>query len=225
MAMKQCAAGLHFYNVDVYDECPGCQESDRTSAVNQNSDDTGGQNMEYKTQPIKPNNDRTQPVEPKINTDKTQKIDPQPDNRGPAPEVNTRPKTELIIGKGAGMPVRTEENLPVSGWLVIIDGPGKGRDYRLIQGENKIGRDTAMEVCLDFGKDSDGSVSRDSHAVVVYDNNSNEFFVERGSSRNLPTVNGKTVRRDQDLQPGDQIQLGNTTLMFVPLCGESFKWS
>ena len=56
-----------------------------------------------------------------------------------------------------------------------------------------------MEVCLSFGEESDETISRDTHAIIVYDNHANSFFIERGASRNLPTLNGETVRRDSDL--------------------------
>lgn len=114
--------------------------------------------------------------------------------------------------------------LPVTGWLVIIDGPGVGLDFRLIQGENRIGRDKEMEICLDFGDISDDMVSRDSHAIVVYDNHANVFFVERGRSRNMPLLNDRTIRSGEDLKAGDIIQVGKTKLMLVSFCNESFKW-
>lgn len=220
MAMKQCDAGIHFYSEEVYETCPYCNEgsSDIESNSNSNAAKTQGDNMEHKTQPIV-ENAKTTPLDDRFKFDKDQ-ISTRPIN-----PVNPSPKTTILTFDNDKKITSSETGvLPVAGWLVIIEGEGKGKDFRLIQGENKIGRDASMEVCLDFGKQSDASVSRDTHAVVVYDNNSNEFFVERGSSRNLPTVNGKTVRRDQDLQANDIIQLGETQLMFFPLCGEKFKW-
>ncbi|MCC5855062.1 MAG: FHA domain-containing protein [Idiomarina sp.] len=113
---------------------------------------------------------------------------------------------------------------PVVGWLVVMSGTGSGTDFRLIQGENRIGRGEGMEICLDFGPLSDQTVSREAHAIVVYDNNANEFFIERGNSRNLPMLNGQTIRRDQNLNSGDTIQLGATELRFVAFCQGAFSW-
>jgi pSer/pThr/pTyr-binding forkhead associated (FHA) protein len=81
-----------------------------------------------------------------------------------------------------------------------------------------------MEICLDFGEHSDATVSREAHAILVYDGNANEFFIERGSSRNLPMLNDKSIRRDQNLTAGDVIQVGQTKLLFVALCNEEFQW-
>lgn len=133
--------------------------------------------------------------------------------------IQNAPKTTII-----GMDNNQDELLPVVGWLIIVEGAGKGRDFRLIQGENRIGRSAQMEICLDFGANSDASVSRDTHACVVFDSQAGEFFVERGSSRNLPQLNGHTVRGEPILQAYDILQLGQTKLMFVPLCGAHFHW-
>ncbi len=131
-------------------------------------------------------------------------------------EPPTAPKEHTLI---------TDPNdLPTAGWLVIVDGPGRGRDFRLIQGENRIGRDRNMEVCLDFGDRSDATVSRETHALVVYDIHANVFFIERGRSRNLPLLNNQIIRRDQNLAARDIIQVGQTRLLFVPLCDEQFQW-
>ena len=67
-------------------------------------------------------------------------------------------------------------------------------------------------------------ISRDSHAIVVYDARANEFFVERGRSRNLPLLNGATLRGTPVLKPRDVLQVGETQLLFMPLCGKHFVW-
>ena len=81
-----------------------------------------------------------------------------------------------------------------------------------------------MEVCLDFGAQSDKTVSHEAHAVVVYDHHANEFFIERGSSRNLAMLNGSTIRGEPTLQRNDIIQVGATKLLFLPFCDQNFKW-
>ena len=209
MAMKQCDAGLHLYNVDEFDKCPYCQDAGHKTDVYSGGDSSA----ENKTQPIS-DNDLEHEIQPMLGAS----------NIG-SENVDTRmasPKT-TIIGSLDSTAENTEQ-LPVTGWMVIVNGAGKGKDFRLIQGENKIGRSADMEICLDFGVTSDQTVSRESHAAVVYDNHANEFFVERGKSRNLPILNGKTVKGYQDMKAGDVLTLGETSLMFFPLCGENFKW-
>ena len=113
-----------------------------------------------------------------------------------------------------------EKPAPVVGWLVCTDGVNKGTDYRLHQGRNFIGRSPEMDVCI-LG---DNTVSRSSHAIVVYDPRSNVYLAQPGSSKELFYVNDKLVLNPVELKTMDLLNIGNTKLMFVPLCGEQFHW-
>lgn len=132
--------------------------------------------------------------------------------------------SQKTVFKGSGSAVFDGKSLPTAGWLVITEGPGLGRDFRLIQGDNRIGRSVELEVPLVFGDKSDLSVSRETHATVIYDDKSNTFYVNRGGSRNMPTLNGETIMQLQELKAGDVLQVGETKLLFVPLCGGDFRW-
>ena len=109
---------------------------------------------------------------------------------------------------------------PVVGWLVCTDGVNKGTDYRLHQGRNFVGRSPEMDVCI-LG---DNTVSRSSHAIVVYDPRSNVYLAQPGSSKELFYVNDKLVLNPVELKTMDLLNIGDTKLMFVPLCGEQFHW-
>ena len=113
-----------------------------------------------------------------------------------------------------------EKPAPVVGWLVCTDGVNKGTDYRLHQGRNFIGRSSEMDVCI-LG---DNTVSRSSHAIVVYDPRSNVYLAQPGSSKELFYVNDKLVLNPIELKAMDLLNIGDTKLMFVPLCGEKFHW-
>ena len=113
-----------------------------------------------------------------------------------------------------------EKPAPVVGWLVCTDGVNKGTDYRLHQGRNFIGRSPEMDVCI-LG---DNTVSRSSHAIVVYDPRSNVYLAQPGSSKELFYVNDKLVLNPVELKTMDLLNIGDTKLMFVPLCGEQFHW-
>lgn len=202
MAMKWCDAQKHMYDAEAYDTCPFCEDEKLSTSSPAEPSSAG------KTQMITSDDADSSTKTVMINSQNNPKTQP----------IN--PNNTMILTKSNSK----EDLLPVAGWLVIIDGPGKGKDFRLIQGNNRIGRDKGMEVCLDLGSASDSAVSRDSHAIVVYDNNQNEFFIERGDSRNLPMLNGKTIRRDNDLVAGDIIEVGNTKLKFIPFCSEAFNW-
>lgn len=109
---------------------------------------------------------------------------------------------------------------PVVGWLVCVEGAEKGKDYRLHADNNYIGRAPAMDVCIQ----GDNTISRERHALVTYDFETRTFYLTPKDGRSNPRVNGKPVMTTVELSAYDRIQLGQTTLLLVPLCGERFQW-
>lgn len=107
------------------------------------------------------------------------------------------------------------------GWIVIVDGPGRGCTKEIFYGMNSIGRDVNERIPLDFG---DANISRSSHAFLVFDEKQNEFFIQHGGKSNLVRLNDAPVLSPMQINHGDIIELGATKLMFVPLCGKNFKW-
>ncbi|WP_347312233.1 FHA domain-containing protein [Defluviimonas sp. SAOS-178_SWC] len=107
------------------------------------------------------------------------------------------------------------------GWLVVVDGPGRGASFTIGTGVSTIGRGADQTVCLDFG---DTSVSRENHALVAYDDEQNKFFVGHGGKSNIVRRNGNPVLATEDLADADLIRIGKTTLRFVALCGPDFTW-
>lgn len=124
-------------------------------------------------------------------------------------------ETKLVVKTSDAMP-----NLVV-GWLVIIKGPGKGHILQLDYGMNSIGRSQTESICLDFG---DEKISRTQHAIVTYDPRGRKFYVQHGGGKNLSYLGEKPLLIPTELHGGEEILLGQTTLRFVPLCGENFDW-
>ena len=110
---------------------------------------------------------------------------------------------------------------PVVGWLVIIAGPGQGGVVTLGMGVNSMGRDRTERVSLDYG---DAMISRTNHCAISYDPRSRKFYVQHGGGINLTYANEEPVLALRELEPATHLQLGNTVLRFVPLCGEGFSW-
>jgi pSer/pThr/pTyr-binding forkhead associated (FHA) protein len=88
-------------------------------------------------------------------------------------------------------------------------------------GVSRVGRGPDQRIILDFG---DAEISRDRAAEIAYDPKTRRFVLIRGTSTNLIYHNDTAVYQPTDLSDGDLIQIGNTTLRFVPLCGPSFSW-
>lgn len=110
---------------------------------------------------------------------------------------------------------------PVVGWLVVIDGPGKGNFVKLGFGMNAIGRSPDARVPIDFGDDQ---ISRESHALLTYDSKNRKFYIQHGGGANLTYVGDAPVLQPFELKGNEVILIGNTKLYFVPLCGASFNW-
>ncbi|MCK5720124.1 MAG: FHA domain-containing protein [Thiomargarita sp.] len=113
---------------------------------------------------------------------------------------------------------------PVVGWVVIIKGAGQGYSRKLGYGQNTIGRSHTERVSLDFGVNSDSEISRVKHAVITYDPKGKKYYLYSGDGINLTYLNDAPVLTPVELTGGEKIVLGDTTLYFVPFCGEKFDW-
>lgn len=111
---------------------------------------------------------------------------------------------------------------PPVGWLVVVQGPGQGKVVTLGNGVNTIGRAPSERVCLDFG---DTLISRQRHALITYDPKGRKFYVQQGDGTNLTYIGDAPVLTPTELEGFSTIQMGETVLLFVPLCGERFDWA
>lgn len=107
------------------------------------------------------------------------------------------------------------------GWLIVIEGEGRGACFTLFNGLSNIGRGTTQTVCLDFG---DNSISRDAHASIAYDPRGQTFFLGHCGKANIVRRNDRPVLSTEELFSGDHITIGETTLRFVAFCGQDFSW-
>ncbi len=110
---------------------------------------------------------------------------------------------------------------PSVGFLVCVSGIHKGIDFRLKSGRNFIGRTPDMDISLP----DDETVSRENHSIVSYDNINNIFTLVPGTGRGITYLNGKAIEAAEKLNAYDEIGIGKSLLLFLPLCGEKFKWN
>ena len=130
------------------------------------------------------------------------------------PEARDSQKTVGLIQKQMGID-------PVVGWLVCIKGREKGRDYRIRSEKNYIGRSSKMDICID----GDEAISRENHAIISYNPKNNSFRLYPGDGRGIVYLNGEEVFQPELLKAQDSIELGETKFLFVPFCGEVFRWT
>ncbi|WP_149589742.1 FHA domain-containing protein [Tabrizicola flagellatus] len=129
----------------------------------------------------------------------------------------------------AGLPIAEATPAPgkgyvmfPAGWLVIKDGPGKGASFALHEGVSQIGRGADQTVSLDYG---DMAISRHNHAAIAYDGKTHEFHIGHGGKSNLVRLNGRPLLSTEPAKDGDEIQIGETTLVLKVLCTPEFNWS
>ncbi|MBE5942106.1 MAG: FHA domain-containing protein [Lachnospiraceae bacterium] len=112
----------------------------------------------------------------------------------------------------------------ITGWLVCIEGEMKGESFTLTEGSNRIGRAPHMDVAL-F---REPSVSRENHAIITYESDTNLFTLCVEPNTVAPVqYNHQTVKKTftQILSNRDILTLGECDLCFIPFCDEQFRWT
>ncbi len=113
-----------------------------------------------------------------------------------------------------------EGNDPVVGWLVCIEGPQWGQDYKIRNEKNFIGRSEEMHIQIN----GDNAISRRNHAIVTYNPLKRNFFLIPGDGVGLVFHNNEAVFSPIELTAYDVIQMGKSKFLFIPLCGIHFEW-
>ena len=218
MNLVRCEKG-HFYDKDKHgDSCPYCAQI----AAAKTAQPPSGVSFPNEKQPA-------ENPEPKASQKE------QPQSQAPqqqTPPYQTSPQTSPLPASD-GFPSDSQEDNctigyysrvigvePVVGWLVCIEGEYRGESFKLKSGRNFIGRAANMDVVLS----ADHSISRFKHAAVIYEPRSRQFIVATGESRELCYLNGEVVLSNMKMNAYDILNLGATSLMLIPCCGERFSW-
>ena len=146
----------------------------------------------------------------------------RPGRTSAGPSADTEDEPTRLAGAVPTDAVGSEEADPVTGWFVIVSGPGVGRDLRIGVGRNDLGRDRGNRIALPFG---DRKISRRAHLWVNYDPLNCAFSVAPGSGANLAYLNETAIEERMPLRDRTTISLGDTKLLFVAFCGDGFAWS
>lgn len=109
---------------------------------------------------------------------------------------------------------------PPAGWLICVSGAARGTDYRIRSERNTLGRSDRMDISIK----GDLGISRDSHAVISYNPRARSFTLVPGEGKSIIYLNGQEVLFPVKLSAYDRIEVSETTLVFIPLCGEAFSW-
>lgn len=109
---------------------------------------------------------------------------------------------------------------PVVGWLVCIGGCYFGECFKIFAGKNSIGRSEENRIVIA----NDNSISRNKHALLVYEPKKRNFYIQPGDSSGLTYLNDDYITESKKMNARDIVELGDSKFMFIPLCGEDFSW-
>lgn len=77
-----------------------------------------------------------------------------------------------------------------------------------------------MDVCVA----GDETVSRDRHAMVIFDPKKQTFWAVPGDAAGLVYLNGDIVHSPTELKRDDVLEVGQTKLVLIPFCGDKYAW-
>lgn len=217
MELKTCPNG-HTYDPSISASCPICGGGE--TVPNFASADNGHTIplvYDNGTAPTMPMNDPWSPIKP------TEPVS-SPASGWAEPGVNfgsdVQPGYTPTQAVGLNKTGVYASAQPLTGWLVCVEGAEKGKDYRIHEEYNYIGRSPKMDVCIA----GDGAVSWERHAVIAYDREERMFYFAPSGGGSIVRQNGKPVMNNVILKSGDRLKIGNSTFLFVPFCGENFQW-
>lgn len=212
-----CGFG-HIYDSDQYATCPYCNRGARAIVFSDNNASDPLIEAQSINPPVKHDSGIGRTVAPGFDgrTGRSDSVGKtvMPDSMRKQVEREEKNKTVGIFKKKSGID-------PVVGWLVCIEGPDKGKDYRLYDRINMIGRAPENDVVLEHEQ----TVSQKNHARLAYDAKHNIFQIIPGDGHNIVYLNDAPLYTPQTLQAYDIVEMGDTKLMFVPFCSDKFQWA
>ena len=205
MAMVRCDANEHHYDNSKHSSCPHCISG-------RGNDDKTSMRPKSRPQPDRSGSEDDTFIK-------------KPDGGGKTSPKDNGPKTVAPWQRKkkdeSSQELKSAYDLaPIVGWIVIVEGLQKGRDFRIIPGINKIGRGNTNTINIDNG---DSEIAREGHCLIEYDLKSGQFYLERGATSTYHN-DGRVGGNGNELVLGDTIQIGSTTLKFIPFCTSDFCW-
>lgn len=214
MAFTECGYG-HIYDSDQYSMCPYCNGGGNRIVFGGGVDSGVG-----KTVPV-----ANYSPQPSYGAEVGATVAPasyqamQQNYSAPASN-ETKKADDSDTGKTVGVFQKTMKMEPVVGWFVCIEGPDKGKDFRILAKNNTIGRSEKMDICIK----GDSTISRENHARIGYDEKHNAYHLIPGDSSNNIYINDEPVYVPTKIDADMVIEMGETKLMFVPFCNDKFTW-
>lgn len=224
MNLCRCDQG-HFYDKEKYASCPHCAGG---SASDEKRTEAFAEDLTVELMGNMQDDSVTNNFANQVTDFKTMSLEEEPEEDSDHTLGffdGIFPGNSGTVGKSfeehsVPKPVANKVSTPCVGWLVALGGEHVGTDFRLKVGKNFIGRGSQMDVALT----GDKSVSRESHAIVIYEPKAHIYLVQPGESSSLVYRNNEVLLTPMKLEAYDTITVGEVDLVFMPLCGERFNW-
>lgn len=123
----------------------------------------------------------------------------------PAAQIATAQTAAAVVRKTVVM--ADLHKAPLMGWVVVLEGNDKGRDFRVRDGQNSLGSDPSCSIVI-----SHPTISGKHASLRAQDG---KFFLT-----DLDSTNGTYLNRDEkriareEIKDNDLIRLGEVTLKF-----------
>jgi hypothetical protein len=202
--MKRCSKN-HYYPDDLL-RCPECP------ILGLSEFDQKAHRKEVKPQLICPPTNIMHKIDQRKSSVLTE-TDPSVDPEYPiAKQKMVKPNSDYQKEESSSGP-------SIVGWIVPIQGPAVGSDFRILSGRNYIGRSNEIKIDL-----KDKTISKNDPYVIEYDGNKRRYWLCPSNRENLTYLNGKIAMERVELKDGDKISCGKSEVVFVALINERFCW-
>ena len=244
MALQECGKG-HIYDTDIYPQCPYCRKVANSAPFGGLDYGATVAPQGYAATPVSLDYGATvapQGYTAPVSLDYGATVAPQgyapaADGAAEAPAMNmpvteapamNMPVTEAPVQQTpvTEAPTAARQDMPADvfegnfvGWLVCIRGAQRGRDFRIGQKRNTIGKSERADIRL---------VDEDNNRFAIwarldYLEDENACLLQPISTGKV-LLNGAPVSEPVQLRARDVVCLGGCDYLYIPLCGEDFRW-
>lgn len=186
-----CASG-HYFNKDMYAECPFCKEPGEV--------------------PVTEIKDSGTPQGKESGDGPTKWVPPGSDHPTKSEKIDTSDRTRIvrpITSSSGGNAAAHDEERRIVGWLVTFDDVPSGVDYKIREGQNPVGRNADCKIRVSSDSEMSGR-----HGMLLFRQGDLWFKDEMASNATL--IDGKAVGPGQtvEVKDGAHLRMGSFTYLY-----------
>lgn len=223
--MIKCAAGVHYYDANKFSSCPFCSGANDFGPTTDPFAGSANAGMAPTEAPgSAPSPDFGKTIYPDAGfggSNGSMGVTVPPADGGySGGGFNDSMGSTIFVNPASAGGNAEETVLPCVGWVVVVEGPNRGRDYRIHTGYNYIGRKSGDIIIT-----GDDTISGERDSSITYVYQTKKFYMAHENGKNVLLVNNiPVVGGGTELKNYDIITIGTTKLVFLGLCGDNFGW-